>query len=72
MYDPNNLPVYLHQFIGTTIEDKKIINIIYEPDNIYNTTDGYAGCIYKVFFDIGEPIPFRNFEKEILKKNVKT
>lgn len=64
-------------FIGWTVFDAEhnpmgtITKIEYAPDDIYKSTDGYAGCAYKAYISTtattDKAIPFRHI-KNILEK----
>jgi hypothetical protein len=57
---------YIH-LIGKKIGDLLIINIEYNPDNLYLITDGYSGKPYLLVLSNGDNFQFRQFEEVINK-----
>ena len=57
---------YKH-LIGHKLGDLLIQNIQYEPDNVYNMTDGHAGNPHLLTLSDGKTFQFRNFQEAVDK-----
>jgi hypothetical protein len=53
--------------VSRSVGGVKIKQILYEPDEVYKSTDGHGGNAYKVVLSNKETLCFRNFHSVVEK-----